>query len=72
LEWNEEGLTTYVDDETLLQVDFDIPAWQRGNFTNDTFNPWKGGDISAPFDQEFYLVKYMPCGSFCSRKRIKY
>jgi hypothetical protein len=56
LEWTKEGLRTYVDDETVLQVDFDKTAWDRGQFTKPTMNPWKGGDISAPFDQEFYLV----------------
>jgi beta-glucanase (GH16 family) len=59
LEWTKEGLRTYVDEKTILQVDFDKPAWDRGEFTKPTMNPWRGGDISAPFDQEFYLVNYI-------------
>jgi beta-glucanase (GH16 family) len=56
LEWTEEGIRTYVDGTTILQVDFDKTAWNRGQFSKSTMNPWEGGDISAPFDQEFYLV----------------
>lgn len=56
LEWTKVGLRTYVDEKTILQVDFDKTAWERGEFTKPTMNPWRGGDISAPFDQEFYLV----------------
>ncbi|KAG2203113.1 hypothetical protein INT47_004920, partial [Mucor saturninus] len=62
MEWNSEGLRTYVDDTTVLTVDFDQTAWQRGQFTKPTLNPWKGGDISAPFDQEFYLVMNVAVG----------
>lgn len=62
LEWTKEGLRTYVDDETILQVDFDKTSWQRGEFTSPTMNPWKGGDISAPFDQEFYLILNLAVG----------
>lgn len=59
LEWTAEGLRTYIDDDTLLQVDFDQTAWSRGGFKSPTMNPWRGGDISAPFDQEFYLVSWL-------------
>ncbi|EPB91375.1 hypothetical protein HMPREF1544_01696 [Mucor circinelloides 1006PhL] len=62
LEWTKEGLRTYVDDDTILQVDFDKTSWQRGEFTKPTMNPWKGGDISAPFDQEFYLIMNLAVG----------
>ncbi|CAO3620269.1 unnamed protein product [Mucor hiemalis] len=62
LEWTKESLRTYVDDKTLLQVDFDQSAWSRGGFKKPTMNPWKGGDISAPFDQEFYLVLNLAVG----------
>ncbi|CEP13881.1 hypothetical protein [Parasitella parasitica] len=62
LEWTKEGLRTYVDEDTILQVDFDRTSWQRGEFTKPTMNPWKGGDISAPFDQEFYLILNLAVG----------
>ncbi|KAI8053111.1 concanavalin A-like lectin/glucanase domain-containing protein [Gilbertella persicaria] len=62
LEWSEEGIRTYVDGNTLLQVDFDKTAWERGQFSSPTMNPWKSGDISAPFDQEFYLILNLAVG----------
>ncbi|KAG1421000.1 hypothetical protein G6F58_003942 [Rhizopus delemar] len=63
LEWSKEGLRTYVDDQTVLQVDFDKSAWEKGAFDEKTtMNPWKGGDISAPFDQEFYLIMNLAVG----------
>ncbi|KAI9487416.1 MAG: concanavalin A-like lectin/glucanase domain-containing protein [Benjaminiella poitrasii] len=62
LEWTKEGIRTYVDDTTILQVDFDQTAWSRGQFTSPTMNPWVGGDISAPFDQEFHLILNVAVG----------
>lgn len=56
MEWTEEGIRTYIDGDTILQVDFDKTSWNRGQFPESSMNPWEGGDISAPFDQEFYLV----------------
>ncbi|CAO3684359.1 unnamed protein product [Rhizopus stolonifer] len=63
MEWSKEGIRTYVDQETVLEVDFDKSAWERGGFDEKTtMNPWKGGDISAPFDQEFYLILNLAVG----------
>ncbi|GAB5591736.1 hypothetical protein Unana1_06636 [Umbelopsis nana] len=62
LEWDEDGLRTYVDNTTLLQVHFDKPFWERHEFPNWATNPWKGGDIGAPFDQEFFLIMNVAVG----------
>lgn len=56
LEWNEDGLRTYIDGKTVLLLNFDQSFWDRGEFPEWSMNPWKSGDIGAPFDQEFYLV----------------
>ncbi|KAG0170409.1 hypothetical protein DFQ30_002561 [Apophysomyces sp. BC1015] len=62
LEWSKEGLQTYVDGKALLFVDFDQSSWDRGHFPKWSMNPWEGGDISAPFDQEFYLILNVAVG----------
>ncbi|KAI8990013.1 concanavalin A-like lectin/glucanase domain-containing protein [Pilobolus umbonatus] len=62
LEWTKDGLRTYVDDQTVLSVDFNMPFWDRGQFPKSTMNPWRGGEISAPFDEEFYLILNLAVG----------
>ncbi|CDH58389.1 beta--glucan-binding [Lichtheimia corymbifera JMRC:FSU:9682] len=62
LEWNEDGLRTYIDGKTVLLLDFDQSFWDRGEFPEWSMNPWKSGDIGAPFDQEFYLVLNLAVG----------
>lgn len=49
MEWSEEGIRTYVDDNTVLEVNFDKTAWERGQFDKSIMNPWREGDIGAPF-----------------------
>ncbi|KAI8140183.1 concanavalin A-like lectin/glucanase domain-containing protein [Fennellomyces sp. T-0311] len=62
LEWSEDGLRTYVDNKTILLVDFDQSFYERGNFPEWAANPWSSGDISAPFDQEFHLILNVAVG----------
>ncbi|KAI9312954.1 concanavalin A-like lectin/glucanase domain-containing protein [Dichotomocladium elegans] len=62
MEWSEEGLRTYVDDITILLVNFDQSFWDRGGFPETMMNPWRGSHISAPFDQEFYLILNVAAG----------
>ncbi|CAO3611666.1 unnamed protein product [Cunninghamella echinulata] len=62
LEWNEKGLTTTVDNTTILSVPFDQSFWQKGKYTNATSNPWAAGTPAAPFDQEFYLIINLAVG----------
>ncbi|KAG5189138.1 concanavalin A-like lectin/glucanase domain-containing protein [Tribonema minus] len=58
--WTEEGITTYVDNEdnVVLRVPFDAPAWERGRFgaVKGTADPWTGAQSAAPFDQPFYII----------------
>lgn len=58
MEWTEEGIRTYVDDQTILRVDFDQSFWERGEFPEWAENPWSAGETAAPFDEEFFLVRY--------------
>ena len=62
MEWSEEGIRTYVDSNTILEVDFDQTSWEKGKLDKNVMNPWKGGDIAAPFDQEFYLILNLAVG----------
>ena len=74
VEWSEKYLYTYLDSRLVqvLFISFNIgeDMWQRGNFStqteNSTFleNPWVNTtDMSAPFDQEFYLILNVAVGS---------
>lgn len=67
LEWTENFLRVYVDNrlQHMLDLRFDIPFFQRGQFPTSvangsqeilTPNPWSGRGNSAPFDQPFYLI----------------
>lgn len=60
LVWSEEGIYTYVDDESqkVLNVAFDQSFWERGSWSKNSAleNPWRGQPNAAPFDQKFYLI----------------
>lgn len=56
--WTPERLITYIDSEENIVLDVDMSVesmWEFGGFQN-VDNPWKGGSMNAPFDQEFYLI----------------
>ena len=56
--WTADRLITYIDTEDNVVLDVDMSTqsfWERGGFSG-VDNPWKGADINAPFDQEFYLI----------------
>jgi len=49
----------------LIDLRFNVPFWERGNFPATISNgsqqvalqnPWQGRPNSAPFDQPFYLI----------------
>ncbi|KAF5378367.1 hypothetical protein D9615_008740 [Tricholomella constricta] len=74
LEWTEDFLRIYVDTRlhTLLDMRFNKPFFQRGEFPQVVFNgsslvalqnPWINGTNATPFDQEFYLVLNVAVGS---------
>lgn len=56
LEWNEKGIKTTFDGKTVLDFPFDQDLFTKGKFPHID-NPWKyETDLSAPFNQEFYLI----------------
>ncbi|MCJ1426790.1 hypothetical protein MMC29_004693 [Sticta canariensis] len=71
LEWSEKYLFTYIDTRLLqvLYTNFDEPLWKRGQFplsdSNGTrlVDPWsQSGDLSSPFNQDFYLILNVAIG----------
>ncbi|ORY00587.1 putative glucan binding protein, partial [Basidiobolus meristosporus CBS 931.73] len=56
LEWNSNTIKTSVDNTTVLEVAFDEPLWEKGDFPEGLNNPWASGGKNAPFDKEFYLI----------------
>ena len=65
LYWDEKTLYTYLDDPTnvVLKVDFTEQAFfERGQFSEGTFNPWRKEPNSAPFNKEFHLILNVAVG----------
>jgi beta-glucanase (GH16 family) len=71
LEWSQKYLFTWVDNNLLqvLYTNFNEPLWQRGNFpavdSNGTrlIDDWTPtGDLSAPFNEDFYLILNVAVG----------
>ncbi len=67
MEWDEDHITTYVDDVTnpILSVKFNESGlWNAGGWDKDPTlnNPWKNGGKNAPFDQDFYLILNVAVG----------
>jgi hypothetical protein len=73
LEWTTEFLRIYIDTRlhTLLDLRFNQPFFQRGDFPSTWFNgsdlvalqnPWINGTNATPFDQEFYLIMNVAVG----------
>ncbi|CAM9483297.1 unnamed protein product [Chrysoparadoxa australica] len=67
--WSELGISIYLDDvqNTLLDVPFNEPAWERGWFKKagltDEQNPWRGSSSdAAPFDAGFHIQLDVACG----------
>ncbi|CAA7271076.1 unnamed protein product [Cyclocybe aegerita] len=74
LEWTPEFLRIYVNTRlhTLLDMRFNKPFFQRGEFPDVIFNgsslvalqnPWINGTNATPFDQEFFLILNVAVGS---------
>jgi beta-glucanase (GH16 family) len=65
LKWSPTGLQVYLDNETntVLNVKFDQPFYNRGGFGSQGLNnPWRGRSNAAPFDQEFYVIFNLAVG----------
>ena len=57
LVWTPLQIEFFVDDEIILTVNAGNGFWEKGGFTESGLpNLWAGGDIMAPFDQEFYVI----------------
>ncbi|KAF5323729.1 hypothetical protein D9619_012970 [Psilocybe cf. subviscida] len=74
LEWTDKFLRISVDSRlhTLLDMRFDRPFFERGDFPEVIFNgsslvalqnPWINGTNATPFDQEFYLIMNVAVGA---------
>ncbi|KAF8656014.1 hypothetical protein AX16_002802 [Volvariella volvacea WC 439] len=73
LEWTPNFIRIYVDTRlhTLLDIKFDRPFFERGEFPEIVYNgttlgplpnPWANGTNATPFDQEFYLILNVAVG----------
>ncbi|TFK51373.1 putative member of glycoside hydrolase family GH16 [Heliocybe sulcata] len=73
MEWDENFIRIYVDSRLhgMLQVSFNVPFFDRGDFppvvTNGSQqvvleNPWASGSKSTPFDIPFYLIMNVAVG----------
>ncbi|CAG5128871.1 unnamed protein product [Candidula unifasciata] len=60
LDWNQDHLITYVDNNRIVDVEVGAGFWQKGGFSGS--NPWAGGGHSAPFDQPFFLMLNVAVG----------
>ncbi|BFZ12779.1 hypothetical protein BsWGS_15818 [Bradybaena similaris] len=60
LDWTQDHLKTFVDNQQILDVEVGGGFWQKGGFSGN--NPWAGGGHSAPFDQPFFLILNVAVG----------
>ncbi|KZS21408.1 Beta-1,3-glucan-binding protein [Daphnia magna] len=57
LEWNPDGLHSFVDDQIVGSIQPPEGGfWGLSGFNNTNQNPWANGTIMAPFDQEFFIA----------------
>lgn len=66
--WTPENITFYIDNDVIGTVYAVTGFWERGNFQKYGIpNPWEGGSIMAPFDQEFHIIMNNAVGGryFC-------
>ncbi|XP_037916848.1 beta-1,3-glucan-binding protein-like [Hermetia illucens] len=64
-EWSPDRITFKIDDVETGSVDVGSGFWDRGEFDTNypgLANPWKAGEKSAPFDQEFHLIINLAVG----------
>jgi beta-glucanase (GH16 family) len=59
MEWTPDRITFRVDDVETGTIHAGSGFWNRANFAGNApgvQNPWRFGEIMAPFDQEFYII----------------
>lgn len=66
LEWNENGLFTYIDspDNVVLQVDASSQSfWDLSGYESMGFdNPWRNENNMAPFNRNFFIIMNVAVG----------
>lgn len=61
--WHTNYLQFWVDNEVVGTINAGEGFWSRGGFaTSGQANPWTGGTIMAPFDEEFFLIMNLAVG----------
>jgi beta-glucanase (GH16 family) len=60
LDWTQDYLRTYVDNQQIFNVDVGSGFWAKGGFSGG--NIWSGGGKAAPFDQDFFLMLNVAVG----------
>lgn len=54
LDWTEDHIQVFVDNENMMNIPIWESFWQKGGFGGH--NIWAQGSKAAPFDQPFYLI----------------
>jgi len=63
--WTPTQIQFSYDNQVMGVVDAGAGFWDRGGpaFQNSGYvNPWNGGTLMAPFDQEFYIIMNVATG----------
>ncbi|CAG5128870.1 unnamed protein product, partial [Candidula unifasciata] len=60
LDWTQDHLKTFIDNQLILDAEVGAGFWQKGGFSGS--NPWAGGGHSAPFDRPFYMILNVAVG----------
>lgn len=63
--WTPTQLQFLVDNQHIGTVDAGTGFWNRAGFdgwAQGLPNPWTGGTVMAPFDQEFYIIMNVAVG----------
>ena len=65
LHWTKDRLYTYIDDPSNVVLDVDMSQqgfFEFGDFASSYENPWRGDDLNAPFNRDFYLIINLAVG----------
>lgn len=61
--WTETQIIFYIDNVHLATIDAGTGFWNMGGFQSSGLpNPWAGGTVMAPFDQEFFIIMNLAVG----------